>query len=55
MVVLIYSNNGHNFIDPSVAKRSKFPIYVEEMVKVRVANGYQLVCEGKCVVVNVVI
>lgn len=48
VVLMIDSGSTHNFIDWSVAKRSKFSIYLEESVKVRVGNGDQLVSEGKC-------
>lgn len=36
----------HNFLDSSIAKRAKLPIYTGEKVTARVANGDQLTSEG---------
>lgn len=47
VVILIDSSSTHNFVDPTIAKRSKFLVCMKENVKVRVANGDQLLSEGK--------
>lgn len=47
VVILNDSGSSHNFVDPIVVRRAKFPICVKENVKVRVENGDQLISEGK--------
>lgn len=46
-MILIDLGSTHNFIDITITKKSKIIISKEDVVKVRVANGVQLVSEGK--------
>ncbi|XP_035548740.1 uncharacterized protein LOC118349222 [Juglans regia] len=46
IVILIDSGSTHNFLDSGVARRVKLPICADKKVKVRVANGDQVVSEG---------
>lgn len=47
VVILIDSGSTHNFVDIAIANRSKFPTCTHEKVERQVANGEQLVNEGK--------
>lgn len=46
-MILIDSGNTHNFVGPTIVKRSKFPICVKKNMRVRMANGDQLFSKGK--------
>lgn len=46
-MILIDSNSTQNFLDCAITKNFRLHICLEEKVKVRVANGNQLLSEGK--------
>ncbi|XP_077242438.1 uncharacterized protein LOC143882945 [Tasmannia lanceolata] len=48
VVILIDSGSTHNFLDPRVAKRTGCMVQPTQSLKVNVANGHQLMCNGIC-------
>lgn len=51
VIVLIDTGNTHSFIDVSVAKRVRLPVKKSHL-KVQVANGDTLPCQGYCKVIE---
>ena len=48
IIVLVDSGSTYNFLDSSVGKKLKVSISREQRIKMRVANGKEVVSEGKC-------
>lgn len=48
LVILVDSGTTHNFVDSSVCKKVNLSICREQRIKVRVANGEEVISEGKC-------
>jgi hypothetical protein len=48
VVILIDSGSTHNFLDPSVVKKTQLPIMSYNRIQVRVANGDSIQSEGQC-------
>ncbi|XP_057975332.1 putative 1-phosphatidylinositol-3-phosphate 5-kinase FAB1C [Malania oleifera] len=53
-VILVNSSRTHNFIDLALVKRLQLVMNSEEKVKVKVANGEEIWCEGRCLAIDVV-
>jgi hypothetical protein len=53
IIVLVDSGSTHNFLDSSVGKKLKVSISREQRIKVKVANGDEVVSEGKCMQIEV--
>jgi hypothetical protein len=47
-VVIMVDSGTHNFLDPSVVKRTKISRIFQQIIKVTVANGEEMLSEGKC-------
>lgn len=48
VVILIDIGSIHNFVDPFVANKAQLLFNVDDKVRVKVANGEQIVSEGSC-------
>jgi hypothetical protein len=48
VVILVDSGSTHNFLDPYVVKRTKISRIFQQIIKVTVANGEEMLSEGKC-------
>jgi hypothetical protein len=53
VIILIDSGSTHNFLDSSVVQSSRLLVSKESRVRVQVANGEQILSEGKCAAVAV--
>jgi hypothetical protein len=53
IIVLVDNGSTHNFLDSSVGKKLKVSISKEQRIKVKVANGEEVVSEGKCMQMSV--
>lgn len=53
VIILIDSGSTHNFLNSSIVQSSKLLVSKESRVRVQVANGEQILSEGKCVAVEV--
>jgi hypothetical protein len=45
---MVDSCNTHNFLNPSVVKRTRIYQIFQQVIKVAVANGEEMLSEGKC-------
>ncbi|XP_057952937.1 uncharacterized protein LOC131147183 [Malania oleifera] len=54
-VILVDTRSTHNFIDPALVRRLKLTLDSGEKVKVKVANGEEIRCEGRCRAVSFVV
>ncbi|XP_059458363.1 uncharacterized protein LOC132187956 [Corylus avellana] len=48
IMILVDSGSTHNFVDSSVCKKVRMSICSEQRIKVKVANGEEVLSEGKC-------
>ncbi|XP_059449450.1 uncharacterized protein LOC132180588 [Corylus avellana] len=48
IMILVDSGSTHNFVDSSVCKKVRMSIYSEQRIKVKLANGEEVLSEGKC-------
>ena len=46
-MVLIDSGSTHNFLDSSVCKKTNVSVCTDQRIKVNIANGGELISEGK--------
>lgn len=53
IVILIDSGSTHNFVDSSICKTTHLFIHREQRIKVKVANGEEVVSERNCLNVKV--
>jgi hypothetical protein len=53
IIVLVDSGSTHNFLDSSISKKLNVSISREQKIKVKVANGEEVVSEGKCMQLEV--
>jgi hypothetical protein len=53
IIVLIDSGSTHNFLDSSMGRKLKVSISKEQRIWVKVANGEEVVSEGKCMQLKV--
>jgi hypothetical protein len=53
IIVLIDSGSTHNFLDSSMGRKLKVSISKEQRIRVKVANGDEVVSEGKCMQLKV--
>ncbi|XP_042952297.1 uncharacterized protein LOC122289392 [Carya illinoinensis] len=53
VVILIDSENTHNFLDPAVLSRVHIPLVEEDKIRIKVAKGEMVTSEGKVKGVNV--
>ena len=53
IIVLVDSGSTHNFLDASMGRKLKVSIFREQRIKVKVANGEEVVSEGKCMQLKV--
>jgi hypothetical protein len=45
---MVDSCNTHNFLNPSVVKRTRIYQIFQQVIKVTMANGEEMLSEGKC-------
>ena len=55
IVILVDSGSTHNFLDLSVVKRTKISRNFLQIIKVTVANGEEILSEGKCTYVCLIL
>ncbi|KAF8409204.1 hypothetical protein HHK36_005278 [Tetracentron sinense] len=55
VMVLVDSGSTHNFMDPTVARKTNLTVIKGGRFEVTVANGDQLPCSGRCLNVEMVI
>ncbi|XP_059456454.1 uncharacterized protein LOC132186493 [Corylus avellana] len=48
IMILVDSGSTHNFVDSSICKKISMSICREQRIKVKVANGEEILSEGKC-------
>jgi hypothetical protein len=53
IIVLVDSGSTHNFLDSSMGRKLKVSISKEQRIRVKVANGEEVVSEGKCMQLKV--
>ena len=49
VVILVDSESTHNFLDPSVVKRTRISRIFKQVIKVIMANGKEMLSESKCI------
>jgi predicted aspartyl protease len=53
IIMLVDSGSTHNFLDSSMGRKLKVSISKEQRIRVKVANGEEVMSEGKCMQLKV--